>query len=224
MGSVDVSLWDLTRAYQKLNVSHLLKKEAREEMFTILSSSENRRLTFGTDSLLSFPFNVAVKTGTSKDMRDNWCVGFTKNYTVGVWVGNSSGNAMWNVSGITGAAPIFRSVFMALEGGTMKSNQLQIQMASFKNVEKIEDKKISTIKYPVNGEIIGFDLEIPSELQKLPIEINNLKDFHKMTINEIELQPTPNNHYYWDIKKGKHQLALKNDKNEILEVVNFEVR
>jgi penicillin-binding protein 1C len=50
----------------------------------------------------------AAKTGTSKDMRDNWCIGYTSRYTVGVWVGNFSGAPMRDVSGVTGAAPIWR--------------------------------------------------------------------------------------------------------------------
>ena len=45
-----------------------------------------------------------------KDMRDNWCVGYTSRYTVGVWVGNFSGAPMHDVSGVTGAAPIWRDV------------------------------------------------------------------------------------------------------------------
>ncbi len=48
--------------------------------------------------------------GTSKDMRDNWCIGYTSRYTVGVWVGNFSGAPMQDVSGVTGAAPIWRDV------------------------------------------------------------------------------------------------------------------
>jgi penicillin-binding protein 1C len=51
-----------------------------------------------------------VKTGTSKDMRDNWAVGWSQRYTVGVWVGNASGAPMWEVSGTTGAAPIWAAV------------------------------------------------------------------------------------------------------------------
>jgi penicillin-binding protein 1C len=43
-------------------------------------------------------------------MRDNWAIGFSQRYTVGVWVGNASGAAMWNVSGTSGAAPIWASV------------------------------------------------------------------------------------------------------------------
>src|SRR6185436_8945342 len=48
--------------------------------------------------------------GTSKDMRDNWCVGYTSRYTVGVWVGNFSGAPMRDVSGVTGAAPVWRDL------------------------------------------------------------------------------------------------------------------
>jgi penicillin-binding protein 1C len=51
-----------------------------------------------------------VKTGTSKDMRDNWCIGYTSRYTVGVWVGNASGAPMWDVSGVTGAAPVWQDI------------------------------------------------------------------------------------------------------------------
>ncbi len=66
--------------------------------------------TFGLDSPLATRGFAAVKTGTSKDMRDNWCVGFTDRYTVGVWVGNASGEAMHGVSGISGAAPIWHAL------------------------------------------------------------------------------------------------------------------
>ena len=60
----------------------------------------------------------AAKTGTSKDMRDNWCIGFTSRFTVGVWVGNSSGAPMHDVSGITGAAPLFRDLVHFLHRST----------------------------------------------------------------------------------------------------------
>ncbi len=51
-----------------------------------------------------------MKTGTSKDMRDNWCIGFTDRYTVGVWVGNASGEPMHDVSGVSGAAPVWQAL------------------------------------------------------------------------------------------------------------------
>src|SRR5689334_16483249 len=47
-------------------------------------------------------------------MRDNWCVGFSDRFTVGVWVGNFSGEPMHDVSGTSGAAPVWREVMTAL--------------------------------------------------------------------------------------------------------------
>ncbi|OYT93438.1 MAG: penicillin-binding protein 1C [Burkholderiales bacterium PBB3] len=73
----------------------------------ILSDPLARARSFGTDSVLATRAWTAVKTGTSKDMRDNWAVGYSQAYTVGVWVGNASGAPMWDVSGTTGAAPIW---------------------------------------------------------------------------------------------------------------------
>ncbi|WP_296508987.1 penicillin-binding protein 1C [Rhodoferax sp.] len=80
----------------------------------ILSDPMARARTFGTDSVLATRFWAAVKTGTSKDMRDNWAVGYSRHYTVGVWVGNASGAPMWDVSGTTGAAPVWAAVMNQL--------------------------------------------------------------------------------------------------------------
>ena len=76
----------------------------------ILADPMTRARTFGTDSLLATRFWTAVKTGTSKDMRDNWALGYSQRYTVGVWVGNASGAPMWDVSGTSGAAPVWAAL------------------------------------------------------------------------------------------------------------------
>ena len=80
----------------------------------ILADRNARALTFGLDSILATRFWSAVKTGTSKDMRDNWAVGFSGRYTVGVWVGNAAGGPMWDVSGTSGAAPVWAQLMHAL--------------------------------------------------------------------------------------------------------------
>jgi len=84
----------------------------------ILSDGNARARTFGTDSVLATRFWSAVKTGTSKDMRDNWAVGWSARYTVGVWVGNASGAAMHGVSGTSGAAPVWAAVMAHLHART----------------------------------------------------------------------------------------------------------
>jgi penicillin-binding protein 1C len=77
----------------------------------MLSDNAARTLSFGMHSALRFDFPVACKTGTSSDFRDNWALGFTPEFTVGVWVGNFDGSPMHEVSGVTGAGPIMHDVF-----------------------------------------------------------------------------------------------------------------
>ena len=80
----------------------------------MLSDNAARTPSFGMHSALRFDFLVACKTGTSTDFRDNWAMGFTPEFTVGVWVGNFDGSPMREVSGVTGAAPIMHAVFERL--------------------------------------------------------------------------------------------------------------
>jgi len=81
----------------------------------ILSDPHARRLEFGSDGLLNFPIQTAVKTGTSTDYRDAWAVGFSNNFTIGVWMGNLDRSSMTSISGARGPALVLRSVFASLE-------------------------------------------------------------------------------------------------------------
>src|SRR5690606_38851528 len=80
-----------------------------------LADDDARAPAFGRYGPLTLPFDCAAKTGTSKGYRDNWTVGFTPRHVVGVWVGNFDGRAMVDVSGITGAGPLFRDLMLYLE-------------------------------------------------------------------------------------------------------------
>lgn len=82
----------------------------------ILSDPLARVPAFGRNSALDLGLPSAVKTGTSKDFRDNWTVGYSPLYTVGVWVGNFDGSSMHNVSGISGAGPLWAEVMLAATG------------------------------------------------------------------------------------------------------------
>jgi penicillin-binding protein 1C len=127
LGSPEVPLLHLTNAFRALanggRASPVAYAPTPRPAFTqaidagaafivgdILSDPNARARTFGTDSVLATRFWSAVKTGTSKDMRDNWAVGWSQRYTVGVWVGNASGAPMHDVSGTSGAAPIWAAV------------------------------------------------------------------------------------------------------------------
>ncbi|RAM50881.1 MAG: penicillin-binding protein 1C [Hapalosiphonaceae cyanobacterium JJU2] len=80
----------------------------------MLSDHHARATAFGVDSVLNLPFPAAVKTGTSSNFRDTWTVGFTADYTVATWVGNFNGEPMQQVSGVTGAAPLWNRIMLHL--------------------------------------------------------------------------------------------------------------
>ena len=80
----------------------------------ILSDDNARAIAFGTGSLLNLGASVAVKTGTTNDMIDNWTVGWNESVLVGTWVGNNDNSPMLRVaSGISGASPIWRKIMLA---------------------------------------------------------------------------------------------------------------
>ena len=96
----------------------------------ILADRNARAGTFGLESWLATPYWSAVKTGTSKDMRDNWCAGWSRRYTVAVWVGNASGSPMHDVSGISGAAPVWREIMDWLHRGDATQGRPKLASAA----------------------------------------------------------------------------------------------
>jgi penicillin-binding protein 1C len=130
LGGGEVSLWELVQAYSTMARTgssqsiHLLPGTATARTIgdpgtwaligDILADPHARAKAFGVHSVLEMPFWAAVKTGTSSDFRDTWTVGFTRRYTVGVWVGNFDGSAMRGVSGVTGAGPLWNRIMLHL--------------------------------------------------------------------------------------------------------------
>jgi len=106
--------WRLTLDAAAEQPRSVLKREACYLIADILSDNQARQMTFGANSPLRLPFRAAVKTGTSQSYRDNWTLGFTPEYTVAVWAGNFDNTPMQEVSGVTGAAPIWRDILMHL--------------------------------------------------------------------------------------------------------------
>ncbi len=76
----------------------------------ILSDDMARLPAFGEGSVLRLSRPAAAKTGTTTDFRDNWTVGYTPDLVVGVWVGNADNEPMFDISGISGAAPIWHDL------------------------------------------------------------------------------------------------------------------
>ncbi len=133
LGNAPVCLLDLTNAYATLARQgrhrpprlfcagpapagdvRLLDPLAVYLITHILADAQARAPAFRSGGPLDLPFPCAVKTGTSSDFHDNWCVGFTPEFTVGVWAGNFENQPMQGISGVTGAAPIFQRAMLSL--------------------------------------------------------------------------------------------------------------
>ena len=134
----------------------------------ILSDPLARAPVFGNYGPLSLPFRVAAKTGTSSDFRDIWTIGFTPTYTVGVWVGNFDGSPMGEISGISGAAPIFRDIMLTLEDE---------EASWFEPPDKIRTEKICAL----SG--LKISSHCPNEIEEYfsyPDKPSKICDFHQL--------------------------------------------
>jgi penicillin-binding protein 1C len=157
----------------------------------ILADADARAVTFGLDSALRLPFWAAAKTGTSKAMRDNWCIGFTDRFTVAVWVGNAEGDSMTRVSGTSGAAPVWREIMLALHRqrpGRPPPRQAGVEQQAIRFANGVEPPRAdyflagtgqatleeappaarrAHIVSPVSGAVYALDPDIPASRQRI---------------------------------------------------------
>jgi penicillin-binding protein 1C len=265
LGSVDASLWELVHAYRTLakggvwtplrltpgepnaHASRRIYSEATAFLLShILSDRDSRSVTFGLENPLATRFWSAVKTGTSKEMRDNWCIGYTGQYTVGVWVGNLSGEPMRHVSGVTGAAPIWGEIAAWLHRTTPSlpmappAGVLERQVTFPDGVEPARNEWFlqgtepqppaerlaggsPQIQMPVSGEVIALDPDIPAPHQRVVFAGDGVSIGLRWELNGQELGPVTGP-LLWEPMPGQHTLSLVDHERRALDTVHFEVR
>ena len=213
----------------------------------ILSDSAARALTFGLAGPLATRYTASVKTGTSKDMRDNWALGFTARYTVGVWVGNFSGAPMHDVSGVSGAAPVWREVMDFLHEGDVPRAAippagLVRQRVTYEGgiepdreewfVAGTETARIvpvpavagrPRIESPASGAIYAIDPDIPRERQRITLSARGAQQGSSFLLEDGRRVPadTP---YLWLPPPGVRSITLVDATGSELDRVRFEVR
>jgi penicillin-binding protein 1C len=218
-----------------------MTSEAAYIISDILSDREGRSRTFSLESPLATRFWTAVKTGTSKDMRDNWCIGFSNQYTVGVWAGNFSGEPMWNVSGITGAAPVWVEIMNWLHRNQTSRRPSPPRGLTEMEVPGKDDRREwflrgtemavvqgdvdmgAMIVYPPAGMVIALDPDIPEEEQKLFFEAKPHDDGLKWMLNGRVIG-SAGELLLWTPVPGRHDLSLLDNSDRILDSVTFHVR
>jgi len=256
LGSAEVTLMALTNAYRALANGGMYAPVALRPskgapkriadpasvflVTDILADNTARVRTFGLDSALVTRGFAAVKTGTSKDMRDNWCIGFTDRYTVGVWVGNASGEAMHDVSGVSGAAPVWQAVVRQLhEGRPSVRRATPAGVVAFHVTPGTEPPREDWylaglqpaadtsappatgrfgIVTPRNGSIFALDPDIPPAAQRVVFE----GERGTWTLNGRRLGQ--GERLTWAPWPGRHELSLLSTGGRVVQTVTFEVR
>jgi penicillin-binding protein 1C len=265
LGSVDASLWELLHAYRTLANGGLwtplrltpgeaatqsgrrVYSEATTFLLShILSDRDSRSITFGLESPLATRFWSAVKTGTSQEMRDNWCIGYTRHYTVGVWVGNLSGEPMRQVSGVIGAAPIWGDIVAWLHRTTPSlpmappTGVVERQVSFPSDIEPERHEwflqgteplmprthlagSFPQVRTPVSGEVIALDPDIPAAHQRIVFVGDDASAAQRWVLNGQDLGAVTGP-LLWEPVPGKHILSLVDDERRVLDTVRFEVR
>lgn len=254
LGGMEVSLWQLTNAYRSLanlglysvacftvscanSVERVAPEGATWIIQHILADNTARAVTFGLDSVLNTPFWTAVKTGTSKDMRDNWTVGFSEHYTVGVWVGNTDGSAMQEVSGVSGAGPIWQELMQFLHKSTLMATgtssfapalpatvlctslsfvnhteppRQECFLAGTERKEiRLTAKNMDIIRMltPVDQAIYALDPDIPAAQQHIMLRTNVV--FSDELLWKVNGQVVSNSaQFAWPLQAGRHHIEL----------------
>ena len=212
----------------------------------ILADSGARAATFGLASPLATRYPASVKTGTSTEMRDNWAVGYTARYTVGVWVGNFSGEPMHDVSGVSGAAPVWREIMDFLHEGeaarrTPAPAGLVRQAVEYANgiepareewfLAGTESAQIVAVDAapgrprivsPANGALLAVDPDIPPARQRVLVRIAGARPDTRLLIGP-ERHPAQGP-FLWRPPPGRHVLRLVDGKGGELDRVAITVR
>ena len=215
---------------------------------SVTSADPNARAaTFGLDSALRLPFWAAVKTGTSKAMRDNWCVGYSDRFTVAVWVGNAEGDPMRAVSGTSGAAPVWRDVMMALHArrpsreGPPPAGVDAARIAFADGTEEprreyfLHGTAQTTIAAapaaarrprfvnPVAGSVYALDPDIPMDRQRLSIGVSGAAAAHRVLLDRRDIGPADHAPLVLP-GPGTHRLRLVDLAGQVVDQVIFTVR
>ncbi len=253
LGSADVTLAELVNAYRTLargGLASPLRVRTHDaagedtRVYTpaasflvarILSDRSSRSATFGLESPLATPVWTAVKTGTSKDMRDNWCIGFSSEYTVGVWVGNFSGEPMWQVSGVDGAAPAWLQIIEGLHqarpslapetpnGVVLRESEWYLAGTEPAAQELASAPRPRRIRSPSEGSIIALDPDIPKHRERVFLESDPPDAQLRWRLDGAPLGAA-GSLGLWQPVRGRHRLELVDAAGSTLDAVRFEVR
>ncbi len=213
----------------------------------MLADPNARAATFGLDSALRLPFWTAVKTGTSKAMRDNWCVGFSDRFTVAVWVGNLEGDPMRAVSGTSGAAPVWRDLMLALHAripSRAPPRPAGVEARAIRFADHVEqprrdyflagtgqsliaaapgEARRPRIVNPIAGTVYAIDPDIPSDRQRFAVGVTGSVASHRLLLDDRDLGPASASPLVL-AAPGRHLVRLVDVAGRVVDQVRFTIR
>ncbi|HNT44687.1 MAG TPA: hypothetical protein PKN85_09500, partial [Syntrophorhabdaceae bacterium] len=173
--------------------------------------------------------------------------GFSRRYTVGVWVGNFSGEPMRDVSGISGAAPLWLEVMNFLHGtvpSTAPARPRGVTVARVRfegdieppreeffleGTEPMEVVRVQSahekprIVYPPEGTLITIDPDIPEKLQRVAMRFEPRSRRLRWVLNNTDAgSDTPL--FLWEPRRGNYTLSIVDGDGSIVDSVGFAVR
>ncbi len=266
LGAVEVRLDELANAYRifankgawspllftdKENPDEKKQIYSPESSFivsSILSDPNARSIGFGWDSPLETPFWAAVKTGTSKDYRDNWCTGFSSRYTVAVWAGNFNSEAMKKVSGVSGAGPSWYEIMTYLHAaersdkppvpsGVVGKN-IKHEWSSGEHLEyfitgtepngsiiSVAKEKSVQFVFPAEGSVLVKDPHLDQSQIALYVKFKgSIPQDSKLSMNGKILGAAVSPFKLTMLNTGKNELSITSGEGKLLARVNFRVR
>lgn len=90
------------------------------------------------------PVNIAFKTGTSYGHRDAWALGYSKDFTVGIWIGHPDGSSMGQGTGQSLAVPILEKIFQLLPENHHRNSKIHQTIKSAQSHLKLRSNKYAS--------------------------------------------------------------------------------
>jgi penicillin-binding protein 1C len=254
LGNGEVTLFEMAQAYatlanngkfEPLKITFSSKQKEQEKQIysvetasligNILSDPWARSLEFGHATVLNFPTQTAVKTGTSTDYRDAWAVGYNHKYAAVIWMGNVDYEPTDGITGSLGPSLALRGIFNELTKNSetkplFLSPQLiakdicinpeeSLNCATYteyflpqfaeKIVEEVKspNKKIEIFR-PTDHLEMAIDPRIPSNKQAFEMSVSGILESDKVEwkIDQEPSQFAEGSKFLWMVKKGKHQV------------------
>ncbi len=240
--------WSVEQTHDKTKNFRIMTPQTAFLLKSILSDGNARGIGFGWNSALETSFWAAAKTGTSKALRDNWCIGFSSDYTVGVWAGNFSSKSMVGVSGVSGAAPSWYEIMNHLHSKQRSHPPIKPagivekkikfdwrvgELTEFfikgteptNSIISLPKKYDISITFPAKGSTLAINPHKGEQSKAIFLRYKGkAPENSSIYLNEKRVGTLTNPFKINNIYRGKFRISIKDRENKLLDRTHFEIK